>query len=137
MEMPICWSWNGGQICDNPDGSTTWNGSKGKPRPKPPTKLEAMSPIIDTPSAPNIAISGGAMGEKANGDADTTENRPKIARVGLTSVSDDEDDEAIHSAVDGHGKGFFTYNEFLAHIGETNTPELVAYFKKYGFKTHL
>ena len=46
-------------------------------------------------------------------------------------LSEGEDDAAMHRAVDGHGKGFFTMNEFLRYLGESKTPELVDYFNRY------
>jgi hypothetical protein len=131
MELPICWSFPGGnQICDNPDGSTTWNGQKGKPKPKPNTKrvAETETPVLRAVDPQNLGC--GAMGVKPDSQNITTLDVSKIQRVGLHANSDAEDDAAIHASVDGHGKGFFTLNEFLAHIGETKTPELVEYFNK-------
>ncbi|KUJ11261.1 uncharacterized protein LY89DRAFT_240731 [Mollisia scopiformis] len=133
VELPICWAWDGGTICDNPDGSTSMSGGGPKvPKvpPKPNGKLAAEAPIIRVSAdAPNVALCGGAMDEKPVDPTNKSEAGPKVSRVTPEGVS--EDDNAMHQAVDGHGKGFFTFNEFLKYLGEERTPELEEYFDKY------
>ena len=142
VALPICWAWEGGSICDNPDGSTSWSGSGGpkvpKPKPQPIIKVDENieDPIIARTTADlpyRVVWEGfGAMGDKS--DEKVVAKRPegntkKITRVYPPSESDD--DAAMHRAVDGHGKGFFTLNEFLRYLGESKTPELVDYFNRY------
>lgn len=55
----------------------------------------------------------------------------KISRV--TSEGILEDDHAMHQTVDGHGKGFFTFNEFLKYTGAERNEESEEYFAKYAY----
>jgi hypothetical protein len=105
--------------------------SGGGPKvPPKPGKLAAEAPIIRAAVDPqNVALNGGAMGEKPDELANKSEGGLKISRVTPDGII--EDDHAMHQAVDGHGKGFFTFNEFLKHLGEERTPELEDYFAKY------
>lgn len=131
VKLPICWAWDGGTICDNPDGSTSMSGGGPKvPKvPPKPGKLAAEAPIMRSADAQNVALNGGAMGEKPAEVNNASQGGPKIARV--TSDGILEDDLSMHQAVDGHGKGFFTFNEFLKYLGEERTPEIEEYFDKY------
>ena len=140
MDLPICWAWGTGHICDNPDGSTSFSGT-GSPRPGPIKKLlEEENPIVKTGGDPRmVALEGGAMGDKPDEVVTTNESKggnTKIIRRIDPMSEVDENDAAMHRAVDGHGKGFFTLNEFLRYHGTPKTPELVDYFNKYVRKTH-
>lgn len=92
--------------------------------------IKAENPIIAKTGDPHIiAWEGGAMGDKPDEVTKQPESKTKtITRI--YPLSEGEDD-AMHRAVDGHGKGFFTLNEFLRYLGETKTPEMVDYFNKY------
>lgn len=76
-----------------------------------------------------VALNGGAMDEKPDELTNKSGGGLKISRVTPDGII--EDDHAMHQAVDGHGKGFFTFNEFLKHLGEERTSELEDYFAKY------
>ncbi|KAK0506836.1 hypothetical protein JMJ35_010741 [Cladonia borealis] len=123
MDLPICWAWAGGYVCDNSDGSTPWSGKGGS------KYLSTMveDPIAKTGDPHRVAWEGGAMGDKPDEVTNQSEGGLKILPVEPMS----EDDAAMHRAVDGHGKGFLTLNEFLRYLGETKTPELVDYFDEY------
>ena len=132
MKLPICWAWDGGYVCDNPDGSTTFSGT-GSTRPE--------DHPIPKPSgdARMVALEGGAMGDRSDEGVTTNESKSdnsKFIRRTDPMGEIDEDDAVMHRAVDGHGKGFFTLNEFLRYHGTPKTPELVDYFNKYVRKLH-
>lgn len=129
MDLPICWAWDGGEICDNPDGSTTWSGGKGKGGTKPNTRVAAEIPIPQAVNPQNVALEGGAMGDKPDPLTAKSGGGLKIERIYPNTA--DEDDHAMHQLVDGHGKGFFTFNEFMKYTGEAYTPELLDHFNKY------
>ena len=74
------------------------------------------------------------MGDKPDDEVTQQQSEGKtktITRVFPPSEDEDEDDTTMHQAVDGHGKGFFTFNEFLRYLGEDKTPELVDHFDRY------
>jgi hypothetical protein len=97
--------------------------------PPKPGKLAAEAPVMRVADPQNVALNGEAMGEKPAEVNNGTQTGIKIARVTPEGIL--EDDHSMHQAVDGHGKGFFTFNEFLKYLGEEDTPEIEEYFAKY------
>ena len=86
-----------------------------------------------------VALEDGAMGGRSDERATTNESRSdntkSIHRIDPMGEMH-EQDAAMHRAVDGHGKGFFTLDEFLRYHGTPKIPELVDYFNKDVRKLH-